>query len=811
MSVVKRDGTNEPIQFDKISARIKKLCYGWNPSYVDPIVICQAVINGIYNGITTVELDELAAETAVAKVSQHPQYGELAARIAVSNLHKNTHKRFSAVAKLLVNYIDEKTQKPAPLMAQELYDFIEANATVLNSAVHSDRDFKYDYFGFQTLCKSYLMKMNGEIVERPQHLLMRVACALHIGNVQDAIDTYNLMSNRWFTHATPTLYNAGTCKPQMSSCFLLTMKDDSIEGIYDTLKNCGIISKNAGGIGLAVHNIRAAGSYIRGTNGTSNGLVPMLRVFNNTARYVDQGGGKRKGAFSIYLEPWHADIYAFLDLKKNTGIEEHRARDLFYALWIPDLFMQRVEEDGDWCLFCPNEAPGLADVWGANFNDMYARYEKDGKKVRSRGKARALWKAILEAQTETGVPYMLFKDACNAKSNQQNLGTIRCSNLCTEIVEYTSPSEIAVCNLASIALNMFVTSDRTFDHKQLFDIAVVVTKNLNRVIDLNYYPLPEARYSNMRHRPIGIGVQGLADAFILMRLPFDSKEAAQLNIEIFETIYFAALTASADLAEMYGPYETFEESPMSQGKFQFDLWNDFKKDPLQPDIKPTGRWDFEALRARIIKVGIRNSLLVAPMPTASTSQILGNNECFEPFSSNLYVRRTSAGEFTCVSKHLLKDLIELNLWSPEMKDKIIAHNGSISDIFEIPEHIRNLYKTAFEITSKTILNMAAERGPFICQSQSLNIHMTDVSHAKLTGLHFHAWKRGLKTGMYYLRTKSAAQPIQFTIDVDVVNKAVQESSDASKRHLADTLSVPSKRQKQVCTLADRENCDNCGS
>ncbi len=738
MFVIKRDGRKEPVLFDKITARISKLCWGLDKNFVEPIVVSQKVINGVYKGVTTAELDELAAETAAHLTSEHPHYGDLAARIAVSNLHKSTFKNFLSVAEALYTYIDPKTKLEAPLLSKEVFEFIQKNADELNSAIIYDRDFKYDYFGFKTLCRSYLLKINGQIAERPQHMLMRVACGIHTGDMAKVVESYNLMSMKWFTHASPTLFNAGTTKPQLSSCFLLTMKDDSIEGIYDTLKQCGLISKHAGGVGLAVHNVRASGSYIRGTNGTSNGLVPMLRVFNNTARYIDQGGGKRKGAFSIYLEPWHADIFAFLDLKKNSGIEEYRARDLFYALWIPDLFMHRVENDENWSLFCPNEAKGLADCWGEKFKILYESYEATPNLARKVIKARDLWTAILTAQTETGVPYMLYKDACNGKSNQQNLGTIRCSNLCSEIIEYTSPDEIAVCNLASIALNMFV-KDRVFDFQQLFEVTKVVCRNLNKVIDINYYPVPEAKYSNLKHRPIGIGVQSLADAFILMRFPFDSKEAAKLNMDIFETIYFAACTASNELAQELGVYDSYENSPMSQGKFQFDLWG----------VTPSDRWNWAELREKVALHGMRNSLLVAIMPTATTSAVLNNNECIEPFTSNLYVRRTLAGEFVCVSKHLVKDLIERDLWTPELKNKLIAHDGSVQNIMEIPADLRELYKTVWEIKSKVIVDMSADRGAFICQSQSLNVHMTDINIAKLTSMHFYAWKHGLKTGLSF--------------------------------------------------------------
>lgn len=808
MFVIKRDGRKESVQFDKITSRISKLCWGLDETFIEPVRISQKVIQGLYKGVTTEELDELAAETAASLTSEHPHYGKLAARIAVSNLHKGTSKSFTQVADDLYAYVEPRTQLPAPMLSQECYEFIKTHADDLNNAISYDRDYEFDYFGFKTLCRSYLLKLNGKIAERPQHMLMRVACGIHMGDVTAAVETYHLMSNKWFIHASPTMFNAGTPRAQLSSCFLLTMKEDSIEGIYDTLKSCAQISKQAGGIGLAVHNIRATGSYIRGTGGTSNGLVPMLRVFNNTARYVDQGGNKRKGAFAVYLEPWHADIFQFLDLKKNTGIEENRARDLFFGLWIPDLFMQRVEADGDWSLFCPHEAVGLAESWGEEFKALYEKYEAQTtpKIVRKSIKARKLWQAILEAQTETGVPYMLYKDACNRKSNQQNLGTIRCSNLCTEIIEFTSPNEIAVCNLASISLGMFVAGkdkdkDRVFDFQTLHDVTKVVTRNLNKVIDINYYPVAEAEYSNKRHRPIGIGVQGLADAFILMRYPFDSKEAAQLNIDIFETIYFAACTASMELAAKLGPYESYAGSPMSKGQFQFDLWG------VEPSSATPSRWNWDDLRAKIRTHGMRNSLLLAPMPTASTSQILGNNECFEPYTSNLYVRRTLAGEFVCVSKHLLLDLIERKLWTPELKNKLIAHNGSVQNIQEIPADLKELYKTVWEIKGKVVVDMAADRGAFICQSQSLNIHMTDINFGKLTSMHFYAWKKGLKTGMYYLRSKAAVDAIKFTVDQNMLETSLPPNH-------------PKRRQKRskeevdidmVCSFNNKEACMSCGS
>lgn len=753
MFVVKRDGKKETVKFDKITARIEKLCYSLNPALVDPIDVAKKVIEGLYDGVTTSELDNLAAETAASLTTKHPDYALLASRIAVSNLHKNTIKSFSETMRLMHDYIDPKTGKSASLLADDVWDIIQANAELLDSTIIYDRDFGFDYFGFKTLEKSYLLKLNGKIAERPQHLYMRVAVGIHKEDIDSIIKTYNLMSERWFTHATPTLFNAGTPKPQMSSCFLLTMKDDSIDGIYDTLKQTAKISQSAGGIGLSIHNVRATGSYISGTNGTSNGIIPMLQVFNDTARYVDQGGGKRKGAFAIYLEPWHADVFAFLDLRKNHGKEEMRARDLFYALWVSDLFMKRVEADGNWSLFCPHEAPGLADCFGEEFEALYERYEHEGR-ARKVVKAQELWFAILDAQVETGTPYLLYKDAANSKSNQQNLGTIKSSNLCTEIIEYTSPDEVAVCNLASLALPRYVINGK-FDHDKLYEVTYQAAINLNRIIDNNYYPVIEAQNSNLRHRPIGLGVQGLADAFILLRLPFESEEAKQLNTEIFETIYFAAMTASKDLAIKEGAYETFKGSPLSKGQFQFDLWN------IKPD---TGRWDWEVLRQEVVMHGVRNSLLVAPMPTASTSQILGNNECFEPYTSNIYTRRVLSGEFIVVNKYLLRDLVNLGLWDNDMKNRIITANGSIQHIDEIPDKIKELYKTVWEIKMRTIIDMAADRGAYICQSQSLNLFVSSPNASKLTSMHFYAWKKGLKTGMYYLRTQAASQAIKFTVE-----------------------------------------------
>ncbi|MCX2718699.1 ribonucleoside-diphosphate reductase subunit alpha [Lentiprolixibacter aurantiacus] len=754
MFVVKRDGRKEPVMFDKITARVRKLCYGLN-GLVDPVKVAMRVIEGLYDGVTTSELDNLAAEIAATLTTAHPDYAKLAARISVSNLHKNTKKSFSETMKDLYEYVNPRTGKKAPLLSDEVYKVVMDNAETLDSTIIYNRDFGYDYFGFKTLERSYLLKLNGKIAERPQHMLMRVAVGIHLNDLDAAVETYELMSKKYFTHATPTLFNSGTPKPQMSSCFLLAMRDDSIDGIYDTLKQTAKISQSAGGIGLSIHNIRATGSYIAGTNGTSNGIVPMLRVYNDTARYVDQGGGKRKGSFAIYVEPWHADIFDFLELKKNHGKEEMRARDLFYAMWIPDLFMKRVEADGEWTLMCPNECPGLFSTHSEEFEKLYTQYEAEGK-GRKTIKARDLWEKILESQIETGTPYMLYKDAANRKSNQQNLGTIRSSNLCTEILEYTSKDEIAVCNLASIALPMFVKNGE-FDHRELFKVTKRVTKNLNRVIDRNYYPVKEAENSNMRHRPIGLGVQGLADTFIQLRLPFTSDEAKQLNQEIFETLYFAAVTASMELAKDEGPYSTFKGSPIADGKFQHNLWG-IKDEEL------SGRWDWGKLRNNVKKHGVRNSLLVAPMPTASTSQILGNNECFEPYTSNIYTRRVLSGEFIVVNKHLLEDLVKLGLWNENMKQELMRANGSIQHIDVIPEDIRELYKTVWELSMKDIIDMSRQRGYFIDQSQSLNLFMENANYAKLTSMHFYAWKSGLKTGMYYLRTKAAVDAIKFTLD-----------------------------------------------
>lgn len=796
MHVVKRDGRTEPVQFDKITARIKKLCYELHDS-VDAVKVAMRVIEGVYDGVTTSELDNLAAEVAATNAVTHPDYASLASRIAVSNLHKATKKSFAETMEDLHNYVDPITGDNASLIAGDVIEIIRENAEFLDSQIIYDRDFNYDYFGFKTLERSYLLKIEGKIVERPQHMLMRVSVGIHKDDMDAVVNTYNGLSEGWFTHATPTLFNSGTPKPQMSSCFLLTTKEDSISGIYDTLKQCAKISQNAGGIGLSIHDIRATGSYIKGTNGTSNGIVPMLRVFNDTARYVDQGGGKRKGSFAIYIEPWHADIHDFLDLKKNHGKEEQRARDLFYALWIPDLFMKRVEENGDWTLMCPNECPGLADNHGAAFEKLYTTYEAEGK-GRKTIKAQDLWFKILESQIETGTPYMLYKDAANGKSNQQNLGTIRSSNLCTEIIEYTAPDEVAVCNLASLALPKYV-NEGTFDHDKLFEVTYQVTRNLNRIIDRNYYPIPEARNSNMRHRPIGLGVQGLADVFILMRHPFDSDEARALNREIFETIYYAACTASKDLAKEEGAYESFKGSPASEGRLQFDMWG----------VTPTDRWEWDVLKEEIKEHGMRNSLLLAPMPTASTAQILGNNECFEPYTSNIYTRRVLSGEFIIVNKHLLRDLTKLGLWDEDMKNRIISANGSIQNINEIPDNLKALYRTAWEIPQRALIDMSADRGAYICQSQSLNVFMENVNTAKLTSMHFYSWKKGLKTGMYYLRTKAATDAIKFTVDKKYKTAPQAAAPQAEAPHKPIQEMTEAEQAAMACSIENGSDCEMC--
>ncbi len=811
MQVIKRNAKREEVSFDKITARVKKLVYGLS-DHVNPIKISMKVIEGLYDGVSTSDLDNLAAETAATMAAIHPDYALLASRIAISNLHKNTNKSFSETMEGLYNYVDPVNGKKAGLISDTTMDIIRRNADQLDSAIIYDRDFTFDYFGFKTLERSYLLRMSGKVVERPQHMLMRASVGIHGEDISSAVETYHLMSEKWFIHATPTLFNAGTPKPQLSSCFLLSMVDDSIEGIFETLSRCAKISQSAGGIGLSIHNIRATGSYIKGTGGTSNGIIPMLKVFNDTARYVDQGGGKRKGAFAVYLEPWHADILEFLELKKNHGKEEQRARDLFYALWISDLFMERVKNNENWSLFCPNEAPGLCDTYGGEFEALYHKYEEEGRS-RKVVRAQEIWSAIIESQIETGTPYMLYKDAANKKSNQKNLGTIKSSNLCTEIMEYTSADEVAVCNLASLALPKFVDKG-VFNHDKLYEITRVVTRNLNKVIDVNYYPIPEARNSNMRHRPVGIGVQGLADAFILMGFAFDSPEARKLNTDIFETIYFAAVTESNAIAQREGSYESFEGSPASKGELQYDMWG----------VEPSDRWNWAELKANIKKTGMRNSLLLAPMPTASTSQILGNNECIEPYTSNIYTRRTLSGEYIVVNKHLLNDLIRLNLWDEEMKEALIVSNGSVQHIEGLPQELKDRYKTVWEISQKAIIDMAADRGAFICQSQSLNLFVENATMAKLSSMHFYAWQKGLKTGMYYLRSKAAVEPIKFSLSekhqrkyvnanqmntIDTTFEEPRQNEPNMTNSLDNMTPAMDVASGPVCTM--EEGCVMCGS
>ena len=789
MEVTKRDGAKERVKLDKILNRVKKQSYGLNMDYIEPMEIAKKVIHGLYDGISSVELDTLAAETAAALTPTHPDYSILASRICVTSLHKRTPKSFSSVIDQLYNYVDPKTGLKAPMIADDVYDIIMKNSKDIDSQIIADRDLDYDYFGFKTLEKSYLLKIDGLPAERPQQMLMRVAIGIHKEDLASAYKTYDLMSQGYFTHATPTLFNAGTRRPQLSSCFLVSMDGDSIQGIYKTLADVAQISKNAGGIGLHIHNVRGTGSYIRGTNGTSNGIIPMLKVFNETARYVDQGGNKRKGSFAIYLEPWHCDVEDFLNLRKNHGKEEMRARDLFLALWTPDLFMQRVKEDGEWTLFSPDEAPGLDDVYGEDFVKLYTKYESEGR-GRKTIKAQELWYKIIEAQIETGTPYMLYKDAANIKSNQKNLGTIKSSNLCTEIMEYSDSKETAVCNLASIALPKFIIPGKKpkYDLNALKDIAYTATINLNRVIDVNYYPTKETKTSNMKHRPIGIGVQGLADTFAILKIPFESDEAKNLDRDIFEAIYYGAMCASVDLAEKEGAYQTFKGSPLSKGLFQFDLWNE----------SPSTRWDWEELRERVLTRGARNSLLLAPMPTASTSQILGNNECFEPFTSNIYIRKTLSGEFPVVNKHLVKDLVKLNMWDDNLRDKIIINNGSVQDIAEIPDGIKIIYKTAWEMSQKIIIDHAAARAPFICQSQSMNLFVQDANFAKLSSAHFYGWDKGLKTGSYYIRTKAATTAIK-GLGIDLSrNQDIPKSEDDNYSDLA-------------CSIDNPEDCEACGS
>ncbi len=788
MEVIKRDGSRERVKLDKILNRVKKQCYGLNMDYIEPMEIAKKVISGLYDGISSVELDTLAAETSAALTPTHPDYSILASRICVTSLHKRTPKSFSQVIEQLYNYVDPKTGLEAPMIADDVYEIITNNSKDIDSQIITDRDLDYDYFGFKTLEKSYLLKIDGLPAERPQQMIMRVAIGIHKNDLASAYKTYDLMSQGYFTHATPTLFNSGTRRPQLSSCFLVSMNDDSIQGIYKTLSDVAQISKNAGGIGLHIHNVRGTGAYIKGTNGTSNGIIPMLKVFNETARYVDQGGGRRKGSFAIYLEPWHCDVEDFLNLRKNHGKEEMRARDLFLALWTPDLFMERVRDNGDWTLFSPDEAPGLDDCYDEDFNNLYTKYESEGR-GRKTLKAQDLWYKIIEAQIETGTPYILYKDSANTKSNQKNLGTIKSSNLCTEIIEYSDSKETAVCNLASIALPKFIIPGKKpkYDLNALKDIAYTATINLNRVIDVNYYPTKETKISNMKHRPIGIGVQGLADTFAILKIPFESEEAKQLDREIFEAIYYGAMCASVDLAEKEGAYQSFKGSPLSKGLFQFDLWNE----------SPSTKWGWEELRERVKTHGARNSLLLAPMPTASTSQILGNNECFEPFTSNIYIRKTLSGEFPVVNKHLVKELVKLGMWSESLRDKIIINNGSVQDIKEIPDEIKEIYKTAWEMSQKVIIDHAAIRAPFICQSQSMNLFVQDANFAKLSSAHFYGWSKGLKTGSYYIRTKAATTAIKgLGIDTNKTEDIKTEEDNYSDL---------------VCSIDNPEDCEACGS
>ncbi len=778
MQVIKRDGSREDVSFDKVQKRISMSS---DKLEVNPSLIAQRTLMRIYDGVKTTELDELAAQLAISLMTTNPDYGTLASRLIISNHHRNTHDKFTDVIKILSNQPMDKTGENASIISDELKELCEKHGDRIDAKIDYSRDYLFDYFGFKTLEKlKYLLHdVKGNVIERPQHLIMRVSLALWGSiDLDKAFETYDLLSQKYFIHATPTNFNAGTTRQQLSSCYLISMKSDSIVGIYDTLKDCALISKHAGGIGLHIHNIRAKGSLIKGTNGVSNGIVPMLRNFNDTARYVDQGGGKRNGSFAIYLEPWHADIEDFLKLKLNTGSEEERCRDLFYALWVSDLFMERVEKNESWTLFCPSEAPGLADVYGEEFNKLYTQYEKEGR-GRKQIDAQKLWFKVLDSQIETGTPYILYKDACNKKSNQKNLGTIKSSNLCVEIVEYSSPDETAVCNLASIALPMYVDAKKKiFNYDKLREVVKVAVNNLNRIIDINYYPTPETHKSNMRHRPIGLGVQGLADVFAMMRLPWETEKALELNQRIFEHIYYAAVEASSEIAEKDGAYSTYKGSPISEGLFQYDLWN------ITPMTEIDETLDWKSLKEKVAKNGVRNSLLVATMPTASTSQILGFNECTEPFTSNIYTRRTLAGEFIVVNKYLMKDLQRIDMWNDDMKQEIIARNGSIQDIEEIPPIIKKLYKTSWEIKQKTIIDMAVTRGAFICQSQSLNLFVADPNYAKLTSMHFYSWKQGLKTGMYYLRTKAPVTAQKFTIDPDLQKAAEKSEHERLQRKYA---------------------------
>jgi ribonucleoside-diphosphate reductase alpha chain len=814
MDIIKRNGSREPLKLEKISSRIKKLTYGLNER-VDPDIVSTKVVSGLYDGVSSTELDQLSSETAASMVTVHPDFGKLAARIAITALYKDVEKDFSVIAKKLYDYINPKTGDKAGMISDEVYAVIQKYSQELDAMIVHDRDFNFDYFGFMTLRKSYLLKIDSQAAETPQHLYMRVAVGIWRENLEMVQKTYDMLSQGLFTHATPTLFNASTNRPQLSSCFLLDIDDDSIPGIYKTISDCALISQSAGGIGINIHKIRAKGSYIKGTNGYSNGIIPMLKVFNETARYVDQGGGKRKGSIAVYLEPWHGDIFDFLDLRKNQGKEELRARDLFLAMWIPDLFMKRVEADGDWSLFSPDQVPGLIDAYDSpdkkSFTELFEKYEAEGKALKTI-KARELWEKILDSQVETGTPYMLYKDACNYKSNQKNLGTIKSSNLCTEILEYTDKNEIAVCNLASVALPKYVLIPsgkvrekdkklRKYDFKFLYDVVYQATVNLNQVIDVNFYPTPETKASNLKHRPIGLGVQGLADTFVMMGLPFESDEARKLNKDIFETIYFAALTASKDLAKKHGSYASFEGSPASQGLLQYDLWGLTENDL-------SGMWDFSALKEEIKQFGLRNSLLVAPMPTASTAQILGNNECFEPFTTNLYKRNTLSGEYAVINKHLVEDLVNLGIWSDNVRLKLFNENGSVQNIPEIPTDIKEVYKTVWEMKGKSILEMARDRSYFIDQSQSLNMFMAEPTPSKLSSAHMYGWKLGLKTGMYYLRVKPKAQALK-GLGIDLSSASIQEVEKPKEVEQMKDFNAEEFAAK-VCSLSDPD-CESCGA
>lgn len=764
MFVTKRNGHQEIVSFDKILKRIKTLGQEANIK-INYTTLVMKVIDQLFSGISTTKIDELSAEQCASMASIHPDYNVLAGRITVSNHHKNTTASFSEVMKELYNYQDIHG-KHSPLVTKEFVGVVDEHSAYFDALCDYERDYLIEYFGFKTLERSYLMKINGKTAERPQHMWLRVAIGIHGSNIERIKETYEFMSQKYFTHATPTLFNAGTLYPQLSSCFLLAMESDSMEGIYNTLTDCALISKWAGGIGLHIHNIRASGSKIRGTNGESSGICPMLRVFNNTAKFVNQGG-KRNGSFAIYLEPWHADIEIFLQMRKNHGDEELKARDLFYAIWMPDLFMERVKADAQWTLMCPDECQGLADVYGEEFVDLYTSYENSGK-GRKTMKARDLWFQILDAQMETGTPYICYKDACNKKSNQKNLGTIKSSNLCVEVVQYSNENETAVCNLASIALPTFINTEDPdnpyFDYEKLHHVAKIVTYNLNKIIDVNFYPTEKTRTSNQRHRPIGIGIQGLADVFIILGLPFASDAARQINKDIFETIYHGAVEQSCEMAIVEGPYETFQGSPASQGLLQFDLWKSEAEKGIGESDHSNDRYDWTALKEKVVQNGLRNSLLLAPMPTASTSQILGFNECIEPITSNIYNRRTLAGEFILANKYLMNDLIKLDLWNEKIKNNIIANHGSVQHIESIPIEIREKYKTVWEIPMRALIDMAADRGIYVCQSQSLNLWLEDPNYSSLTSMHFYSWSKGLKTGIYYLRRRGRHQAQQFTIE-----------------------------------------------